>query len=342
MINLVIIMMNHRISSRYDNVLITSSVVTLILFLGGFDQDASAENQTVVIPEGAANPNFDTPTVEWFSPSVVTVQVGDTITWVNNDKEIHNITSGTGISRVDFVTTTHVGSPDGLFQSGSFKPGQSWSYTFTKPGIFHYFCSIHPWMNGAIVVNEQVPTVATDASGLPISKWPVQEKTLDGLYEADLSWEPHVILTGEKITLVYQFYDGVTGRMIESGVPYNLVIIQNGKELFRTDGHTQIGGDYKYFSFDAPGAVTFRFRNIGGGNSFADFSSIVYQNPNATNANTPIIQPARNLALGQEFALIFVLPAIGVFMFMILWTKWGGKFKRKKTEPQSTVHRSPI
>src|SRR5574337_106617 len=144
---------------------VSFGVAVIILVIGGFNQSAFAENKTVVIPEGAANPNFDTPTAEWFSPSVVTVQAGDTITWVNKDKEIHNITSGKGISRIEYATTRHIGTPDGLFQSGSFSPGQSWSHTFTRPGIYHYFCSIHPWMNGAIVVNEQIPPVATEASG---------------------------------------------------------------------------------------------------------------------------------------------------------------------------------
>ncbi len=301
--------------------LIAIPIIATFLFVVTYNQPAFAENMTVTIPFGAANPNFDTPTVEWFSPSVVTVRAGDTITWVNKDKEIHNITSGNGINRIEFATTNRVGTPDGLFQSGSFKPGQSWSYTFTTPGIYHYFCSIHPWMNGAVVVNQQVPTVATDASGQAITKWPVVEKTLDGQYEADLSWEPHVILTNEKVTMVFQFYNGITGRMIEGGVPYKLAIVQNGKELFRTDGHTQIGGDFKYFVFDKPGTVTFRFQNVGDGNSFVDFTTMVYQNPNETNANTPVIQPARNVALGQEFTLLFIGPPIVLVVVMILWAK---------------------
>ncbi|HKU32345.1 MAG TPA: plastocyanin/azurin family copper-binding protein [Candidatus Nitrosotalea sp.] len=319
------------VHSYGNKVLLIIPIITvMILILGGFNQSASAENKTVIIPDGAANPNFDTPTVEWFSPSVVTVQTGDTIKWINKDKEIHNITSGKGISRIEFTTTTHVGTPDSLFQSGSFSPGQSWSYTFTKAGIYHYFCSIHPWMNGAVVVNEQIPSVATDASGQQIIKWPIEEKTLDGLYEADLSWEPHIILTNEKITLIYQFYDGITGRLIESGVPYELVIIQNGKDLFRTDDSTQIGGDYKYFVFNDTGTVTFRFQKVGGGNSFIDFSSMVYQNPNATNTNIPIIQPARNIALSQEFALAFILPSVGVIIFVMLWAKLGERLRIKK------------
>ncbi|MGI0102829.1 MAG: cupredoxin domain-containing protein, partial [Nitrosotalea sp.] len=321
---------------------ITSVIFVTILFVIGSNQAAFAENKTVTIPLGAANPNFDTPTTEWFSPSVVTVQAGDTITWINKDKEIHNITSGKGITRIQFATTNNVGTSDGLFESGSFKPGQSWSHTFTKPGVYHYFCSIHPWMNGAIVVNQQVPTVATDASGQLITKWPVVEKTLDGQYEVDLSWEPHVILTNEKTSLVYQIYNGITGRMIESGVTYKLVIIQNGNELFRTDGATQIGGDYKYFVFKDPGSATFRFQNVGGRSSFVDFSTLVYQNPNATNTQTPIIQPARNIILGQEMVIIFVAPSIAVFLVVILYTLGVFSKKSRNKEEKHEQKRTPI
>jgi len=330
-------------SLRCDNKRIwIAGVSFFVLFgVGEIDHPALAENETVTIPFGAANPNFDTPTTDWFSPSVLTIQAGDTVTWVNKDKEIHNITSGKGITRIQFATTSDIGTPDGLFSSGSFKPGQAWSYTFTKPGIYHYFCSIHPWMNGAIVVNQQVPKVATDATGQPIIKWPIEIKTLDDLYEADLSWEPHIILTNEKVTLVFNFYNGITGRLIESGVPYTLVIAQNGKEIFRTDGATQVGGDYKFYSFSDPGLTTFRFINIGGGNSFMEFSTLVYQNPNATSTHIPIIEPARNIVFGQELIIVLIGPPIVIIAAMILSAK--GVFSRKKDKTsQDQGKRSPM
>lgn len=316
----------------------------MMIVIGGLDQPVFAENKIIIIPNGAANPNFDTPATEWFSPSVVTIQSGDTITWINKDKEIHNITSGNGITRLQFVTTRSVGAPDGLFSSNPFKPGQSWSHTFTKPGIYHYFCSIHPWMNGAIVVSQQIPTTATDASGQHITQWPIVEKTLDGLYEVDLSWEPHVILTNEKITVVYQIYDGITGRIIESGVPYTIAVMHNGKELFRTDGATQIGGDYKYLVFKDPGLATFRLLNIGGGKSLAEFSTLVYQNPNATDVQVPIIQPARNIVFGQELAIILVAPPIAIVLVTILSSK-GILLKKSRGEKAPSNpggKRSPI
>jgi plastocyanin len=40
----------------------------------------------------------------------------------------------------------------GIFDSGSFKPGQTWAHTFANPGTFTYFCTIHPWMDGVVTV----------------------------------------------------------------------------------------------------------------------------------------------------------------------------------------------
>ena len=48
---------------------------------------AYAQEQTVSIPFGAYNPQLDTPTDEWYSPSVIYVNVGDTVTWINDDQE---------------------------------------------------------------------------------------------------------------------------------------------------------------------------------------------------------------------------------------------------------------
>lgn len=320
--------------------------VCSFVFLGFLFNCASpmafAQNMTVIIPFGAGNPSFDTPTQEWFSPSVVTIRSGDTVTWTNNDTEIHNVASGKGITRFQFVTTHDLGTPDGLFSSGSFKPKQSWSYTFTKPGTYYYFCSIHPWMNGAVVVNEKIPQVPTDGAGNPITRWPVVAYTLDRKYEADMGWEPHVILTGEKVVFVFQFYDS-TGSLILRGTPYDFVIVQNGQEVFRTSGQTGTGGDYKYFVFKNPGTATFMLENIGGSGFSTEYSTNVYQNPNETQTNLPVIQPARNIILGQEFALVLVGPPVVIIIVTILWAKGlirGLGTKKKITKKEEK--RSPL
>lgn len=71
-----------------------------------------------------------------FSPSQITVNKGDTVTWTNNDSMAHTVTSDTG-SELD---------------SGDIQPGSTYSHTFNTAGSFQYHCSIHPSMRGTIVV----------------------------------------------------------------------------------------------------------------------------------------------------------------------------------------------
>lgn len=70
-----------------------------------------------------------------------TIKAGTTITFINDDDEhAHNVVSGTRIV------------PTKDFYSDLLQPGQRWQYTFTTPGVYPYFCSIHPGMDGVITV----------------------------------------------------------------------------------------------------------------------------------------------------------------------------------------------
>jgi plastocyanin len=70
-----------------------------------------------------------------FSPSVVTVPAGTTVTWRNLGEHVHSVTS-----------------QDQLFDSRLIDPGKSWSHTFTTPGTYRYFCVPNPWLKGVVVV----------------------------------------------------------------------------------------------------------------------------------------------------------------------------------------------
>lgn len=71
-----------------------------------------------------------------FGPGDITVSVGDTITWTNDEASIGH-------------TTT---SDDGIWNSSLLKAGESFEQTFTEAGTFTYFCSIHPSMKASITV----------------------------------------------------------------------------------------------------------------------------------------------------------------------------------------------
>ncbi len=89
---------------------------------------------------GAINPSIAANTVFIknfsFYPALLNVKVGTKVTWINNDSVVHTVTSDSDI----------------LLNSGDIAPGQSFSFTFTKPGSSAYHCSIHPTMNGAVLV----------------------------------------------------------------------------------------------------------------------------------------------------------------------------------------------
>ena len=70
-----------------------------------------------------------------FSPNAVTIKAGSTVTWSNKDDEPHTVVSDAG-----------------LFRSGAMDTDESFSFTFDKPGTYHFTCSIHPRMVGTITV----------------------------------------------------------------------------------------------------------------------------------------------------------------------------------------------
>lgn len=318
----------------YEKSGLTCVIIILLLVASIFYHVAFADNSTITIPVGASNPHFETEAKFWYEPPVITVHVGDTVTWLNSDREIHTVTSGKGVDRGQFAQGKMEGIADGYFDSGPFKPRQSWSNTFGKAGTFYYFCTIHPWMNGVVMVSQTIPDYATDAQGNKIEKWPVVKYTQDKQIEADLSWEPHVILTGEKITFVFNFYNPSTSSSLMTSTQYRFVMVQNGTEIFSVDDATQYSGGYKYFVFDRPGPIEFKLEKIDNTVRSAQFSTIVFDNPSKIKQEIPVIQPARNLVLSQEVQVIFIGPPMAILVFVVIWAKWGDRLRKKKDMSQ--------
>ncbi|MFD2416840.1 cupredoxin domain-containing protein [Amycolatopsis pigmentata] len=72
-----------------------------------------------------------------FGPSEATVRVGATVTWKNADQDPHTVTS-TGNA--------------GPLRSPTLAQGETYSYTFTRPGRYDYLCTIHPFMTATVTV----------------------------------------------------------------------------------------------------------------------------------------------------------------------------------------------
>jgi plastocyanin len=72
-----------------------------------------------------------------FSPSQVSVAVGESVTWVNRDQRDHSIVAD-----------------DNSFSSGNLKPGRSFAKQFTTPGTLGYRCTLHPRERGSVTVKQ--------------------------------------------------------------------------------------------------------------------------------------------------------------------------------------------
>jgi LPXTG-motif cell wall-anchored protein len=95
----------------------------------------------------AAGDPADTISDFQFAPATVTVHVGDTITWTNQGPSPHSATAN-----------------NHSFDTGVLRPGQSASHTFAQAGTFTYFCTVHPFMHGTVVVVANQTSTSTSGS----------------------------------------------------------------------------------------------------------------------------------------------------------------------------------
>lgn len=101
-----------------------------------FLADEREEQQPEAEPQARAAASGSVTIVDFsFSPGTITIDQGDTVTWVNDGPTPHSATAS-----------------DGSFDTGVFPAGQTRSHTFSQAGTFAYICTPHPNMRGTVVV----------------------------------------------------------------------------------------------------------------------------------------------------------------------------------------------
>jgi plastocyanin len=102
-------------------------LVLAILFAGGTGSRVNAQQAPPAIEVKIDNFSF--------GPAAISVPAGTTVTWTNRDDIPHTVVSD-----------------DKVFKSKVLDTDEKFSYTFSKPGTYPYFCSVHPKMTGKVVV----------------------------------------------------------------------------------------------------------------------------------------------------------------------------------------------
>ena len=75
-----------------------------------------------------------------YTPSKIVIKQGNSVTWVNEDVAFHSVTSG------------YYDEPSEIFDSGYLDPEESFTFVFENIGTYDYFCTLHPWMKGQVIV----------------------------------------------------------------------------------------------------------------------------------------------------------------------------------------------
>lgn len=326
------------------NVLLLLFLFTLSSFYGVYFQQSDepssfsfsyaqekVSNGTVVnIPRGSANPELDITNLaprQWYDPREISVNINDTIKWINNDTEPHTVTSGFG-GGLNSLLTNSQGKPDGLFDSGLFSAGNSISIKFNNPGTFNYFCTIHPWMEGIVHVRNMstnIPSYPVDQFENRIDDFPLYNFTDDGSVEIGLSWTPVSIMTNEPITFIMDFFEYPENSRLHLW-PYNFVILQNDSEIYRTTEITQVGSSTQTFAFGSAGETIIRVESVANKSSFVEFGTVVYENPynlstefqNVSNSSSDLLSPLTLVYI--VYVIIIVLP-ITLVVIIFLYKK---------------------
>lgn len=120
-------------------------VIITTLSFSNFSIDEDVEDVVmptkadVVMPTKVSRPGCEE-TDRCYVPSLIVIEKGKQVTWVNEDSAFHSVTSG------------FYDAPTDLFDSGYLDPFESYAVTFDETGTFDYFCTLHPWMKGQVIV----------------------------------------------------------------------------------------------------------------------------------------------------------------------------------------------
>lgn len=195
--------------------------------------------QVVTISPGAGSGGENGPCVvtnSCFSPSVLNISLDDTVSWKNSDNVIHTVTSG------------HLTDPQtGRLFDDVISPGNLASYTFRSSGIVDYFCKIHPWLVGQVIVGTPVTTGGVHLGNMGISsvgKQPIMTMLAGTVSAAStqVAVTAPPPISGSTMTIIVNFKDA-QGNLVQNE-NYDMSATQDGNYVLSiSNGHANTGTD---------------------------------------------------------------------------------------------------
>ena len=225
--------MAHRIMQNIGMGLIVLSIS--LIFTGIGLEQAFAEEIKIENGRGSSQPGCEITNL-CFVPAIATANVGDKIIFLNGDNAPHTSTSGTPES-----------GPDGIWDSGLQQPGVDFVFMATTSGTYNYFCMVHPWMAGQLVISENDSEESIDKNsslGTSIDKTEsiiygdvtpeISKKDPGAVSEVFTNIVTNDATKNSPLTIEVEFIE--SDGFVINHVNYDIVVSQNGKVILADDG----------------------------------------------------------------------------------------------------------
>lgn len=191
--------------------------------------DASFAEQkfAVSIPKGTDTPACAESDL-CYIPSPITVNVGDVVQWVNQDSAAHTVTSG---SPAD--------GPDGVIYSDLINPGEEFAFRFDEPGSYPYFCTIHKWQVGLVIVQVSEEDIQSPSSVFELTE---QRITADG--STIITIQTDNPEAGSTLPIELTFFNDENQLLIHMN--YDIRVIQDGEEVLMLENAHTMDGSFEH------------------------------------------------------------------------------------------------
>ncbi|QDI89710.1 PEFG-CTERM sorting domain-containing protein [Candidatus Nitrosopumilus sp. SW] len=234
---------------------------------------------TIVPASGSGAPGCEETADGCYIPSTATVDVGGVVIMSNTDTAAHTFTSGTPDD-----------GPDGVFDTSLLMAGSSFEWTPTTVGEQPYFCMVHPWMQGLIIVQEAGAEEADDHGDemmMPSGDATATGMLSDGTMVSIWASTP----TAGEVMEISIAFDGA------EHVNHDISVTQNGNEVLNDEGAHHHDGTGMHttapLSSSDPVDITVTFQGYG-------------------------IDDPKTGPIGEEVVFTNVVPEFGTIAMMIL------------------------
>lgn len=245
---------------------------------------------TIEAALGSGVPGCEDTAEGCYIPSTATVDVGGVVTFANNDNAAHTYTSG---------EATDADSVGAIFDSSLVMVGSTYEWSPTEAGEVPYFCMVHPWMQGLIIVQEvgaddDAKSMDDDDDHDDGEMMHDDAASATGILEGDgtvVSIWTSTPTAGEALTIDVEFAD-------REHVNHDMMVTQNGNEVLHDEGahHHKGTGVHTTAPLDSsdPVDITITFQGYG-------------------------VKPDRMTGpVGEEVVFSQVVPEFGTIAMMIL------------------------